>query len=216
MFVRARWRLTAWYALALAAVLLLLGGATFTALLRTTNREVDRGIAATIAQWRASAPSLDRLSAADAGPEFEGEIGAGLADVFVLVVRADGALVANPRRVGAEEFLEHGVFDGALAGDATWSTISEDGVRLRLRIEPLHEGGQVRGAVLAGRSLAARDREVRAARRSSAALRRRGSWRRSPQAGCSPAARCGRCARRMSANVCSLRTPRTSCARRSP
>ncbi len=84
-------------------------------------------------------------------------------DVFLLAYRPDGVLALNPRRVDAEHVTESEAVARALAGEATWATIQEDGVRLRIFASPITLGsGRSDGAIVGARNLDEYDRQVRA------------------------------------------------------
>ena len=156
MYRRARLRLVAWYAAIFVAILVLLGVAAFFAMRRALDHETRAGVRATVDEWLAANPSLDGRAPTPVDPEFHAET----ADVFLLVFRADGALLANPRNLEAEEFVEAGAFGRALAGETAWFAVKEHGARLLSLASPVVEGGRVTGVVIAGRSLAARDRAL--------------------------------------------------------
>ncbi|MGE3961972.1 MAG: sensor histidine kinase [Dehalococcoidia bacterium] len=158
MIRRARVRLTAWYAGIFVLMLLALGAAAYWALTRSLNEEVDRGVETVVDAWLATAPrSIADLRPLDLEREYEG----GTADVFLLVFRADGALVANPSGLEAEEFVEEGLVSSALAGRSTWASFREHGDSFRVLAVPLIDEGRVAGAVIGGRSLEAHERQVR-------------------------------------------------------
>lgn len=157
MYRRARLRLTIWYAAAFLVVLIVLGVGTYLGLVWAIDREVDASIEAVSDDWVAAAPPLGSLQPLDLEAHRDGAP----SDVFLVVFRSDGALVANPRGLEAEELLESGVVEVALGGHDVWETLSRDGSRLRVRAAPLVQGGRVVGAVVAGRNLAGRDESVR-------------------------------------------------------
>lgn len=158
MIRRARLRLTAWYAGIFAVMLLALGAAAYWTLTRSLSDEVDRGIETVVDAWISTAPRrLEELRPLDVERDYEGET----ADVFLVVFRADGALVANPRDVEADEFWEEGLVEAALRGRTVWETIREHGDNLRLLAVPLTDDGRVVGAVVGGRSLEAYEQQVR-------------------------------------------------------
>lgn len=157
MIRRARVRLTAWYAGLFVLMLLALGVAAYWGLTRSLNEEVDRGVETVVDGWIATAPGqIDSLRPLDVEREFEGET----ADVFLLVFRADGALVANPSGLEAEEFVEGGFVLSALEGHSTWGTLREHGDSFRVLSVPLIHDGRIAGAVIGGRSLEAHERQV--------------------------------------------------------
>ena len=157
MMIRgARLRLTLWYALIFVPILLALGGASYWSLMRSLNEEVDRGVETAVEAWLATAPGLDDLLPIDFEREYDGET----ADVFLIVIRADGALVANPYGVEVDEFVEADLLSGALRGEPVWATVIEDEERLRALAVPISDGPRITGVVIGGRSLASHDRQL--------------------------------------------------------
>jgi len=157
MIRRARLRLTLWYAGTFVAMLLALGAATYWLVRTSLDEEVDRGVRTVVDGWLATAPSdLRTMQALDIDRHYEDRT----ADVFLLVFRADGALVANPSGIEAEEFIEAGVVAGALGGDPAWTTLKEHGTRMRIFAAPVTSAGRIEGVVIGGRSLDARDRQL--------------------------------------------------------
>lgn len=153
-FRHARFRLTAWYTSVFFIVLVALGLATYIALTRSIDRQIDSAIEDTITQWVATAPDLDTLS------PLNEEHGEETLDVFILAFRSDGRLVANPRGVDADDLAEHGLVLTPSHGE-DWQTIRVDGERVRLRAVLLRSGDQSGGVVIGGRSLRERDDQVR-------------------------------------------------------
>lgn len=157
MMIRgARLRLTLWYAVIFIPILFTLGGAAYWSLGRSLNEAVDRGVETAVSAWLATAPGLDDLLPIDFEREYDGET----ADVFLIVIRADGALVANPYGVEADEFVEAGLLSAALRGEPVWATVVEDEERLRALAVPISDGEQITGVVIGGRSLASHDRQL--------------------------------------------------------
>lgn len=155
MYRRVRLRLTAWYAAVLLLVLLALGAGTYFGIVWALDREVDAGIRARVNEWRSTAPALEDLRTLDVDDHSDRSV-----DVFLVVFRADGSLVANPSRFDAEELLERRLVGRALAGDDTWVTVDDHG-RFRLWSAPVVEDRRIVGAVVGGRGLEARDESVR-------------------------------------------------------
>lgn len=156
MIRRARLRLTLWYAAIFVVMLLALGSAAYWSLKTSLGQEADRGVQTVVDAWLATAPELRELRPIDLEREYDG----GTADVFLLVYRSDGALLANPNDVEAEEFVEHGLVAAALRGESTWATMTDHGDRLRVLASPVFERGRLEGAVIGGRSLAAHDQQL--------------------------------------------------------
>lgn len=138
-------------------MLAILGASAYWLLSSSLGNEVDRGVETVVEAWLATAPDhLGDLRVLDLERDYEGET----ADVFLLVFRADGALVANPNGVEAEEFVEEGLVWTALRGESVWATVTEHGDRMRVLAAPIMGGGRVEGAVIGGRSLEAHDQQL--------------------------------------------------------
>lgn len=133
MIGRARLRLSVWYAAIFIATLGALGAAAYWSLAHSLDDEVDRGVETVVEAWLGTSPSPSGLRPIDLDREFEGET----ADVFLLVFRADGALVANPSGIEAAEFVEQGLVSAALAGTSTWATVTEHDDRFRVLARPI-------------------------------------------------------------------------------
>lgn len=157
MIRRARLRLTLWYAAIFAVMLLALGSAAYWSLKTSLSDEVDRGVQTVVDAWLATAPDLQDLRPVNLEREYDGET----ADVFLLIYRADGTLLANPNDVDAEEITEDGLLTAALRGKARWETVEEDHETMRVLASPIVEHGEVTGAVVGGRSLATHDQQLR-------------------------------------------------------
>lgn len=155
MFRHARARLTLWYGVVFFAVLVVLGAATYVGLTRSIDQQVDRGIAAAVTQWIETAPDPRTLTPL---PRSQDE-GHGTTDVFILVYRSDGALVANPRQAAGEELIEHAIGD-PLAAVPVWRTVALEHERLRIQTVPVEIGGTRVGVVIGGRNLAERDLQI--------------------------------------------------------
>lgn len=157
MIRRARLRLTLWYAGIFILIILALGGSAYWTLQRSLSEEVDRGVETVVDAWLSTAPRrLEELRPLDIEREYEGDT----ADVFLVVFRADGAVVANPSDVEAEEFLEEGLVATALRGRAVWATVREHGVNLRVLAVPITDEGRIIGVVVGGRSLESHEHQV--------------------------------------------------------
>ena len=158
MIRRARLRLTIWYAGIFAVILLALGGSAYWTLSRSLSEEVDRGVETVVDAWLSTAPRhLEELRPLDIEREYEGDT----ADVFLVIFRADGAVVANPSDIEAEEFLEEGLVAIALSGRSAWTTVREHGSNLRVLAVPVTSEGRIIGAVVGGRSLESHEHQVR-------------------------------------------------------
>ncbi|MCA9855723.1 MAG: hypothetical protein KC458_00430, partial [Dehalococcoidia bacterium] len=147
----------AWYAATFIGMLVVLGASAYWLLRSSLGDAVDRGVETVVVAWLGTAPdNLGDLRILDLERDYEGET----ADVFLLVFRSDGALVANPNGVEAEEFIEEGLVRMALRGESVWATVKEHGDRMRILAAPIVGEGRVEGAVIGGRSLRAHDRQL--------------------------------------------------------
>lgn len=158
MFEAARLRLTAYYTGVLAAILLVLGAASYVLTARSIDREVDGSLDRALAQLL-RAPVRELVAeGVPRGRRFESEGGSEplSTDVFFLIVGPGGRVLANPSRVEVEELpLEE------LAGsDGRSRTVSAEDERYRVKSAtastPL---GQLTFVV--GRSLESRDHQLR-------------------------------------------------------
>lgn len=83
-------------------------------------------------------------------------------DVFLLAYRADGVLAVNQRRVNPEAITTSDAVAKALAGEASWATVHDDGVNLRIHARPIAVAGRTEGVIVGARNLDEYDRQVRA------------------------------------------------------
>ncbi|MEI7926687.1 MAG: hypothetical protein WCI61_10955, partial [Chloroflexota bacterium] len=157
MIHRARLRLTAWYAGIFVAMLLVLGAAAYLTMRRTLLGEIDRGVQTVVDGIRSTELELDDHTS-ETRREYHGET----ADVFLLLVRADGRVASNPSRVDAESFLSADLVRTALTGRTAWMTVEEDHEHFRLYAAPIMRRGAVVGVALGGRSLSANERDLNA------------------------------------------------------
>ena len=155
-----RFRLTAWYALLLAAVLVVLGFSVIGLTEDRLNRDVDRRLARTAADientiWKPEArPDVDwagdRLSLEEVRLNLDSFVSRGLK---VLVLDAHGAIVKDSPYA---ERLAYPVQTTPLEkGSHSLETISTDGMDLRVLRFPVvaRDGGEVVGTVVVGEPL---------------------------------------------------------------
>jgi len=146
-----------WYAGVFVVMLVVLGGAAYLTMRRSLEAEVDRGVRTVVDGMRSTEIELnDRGSSAER--EYHGET----ADVFVLIVRPDGRLAANPNRVEPDHFLPPALVQAAIAGRPGWATVHDDHESFRLYAAPLTRRGAPAGAIVGGRSLSAHERDLTA------------------------------------------------------
>jgi signal transduction histidine kinase len=175
MFFRARLRLTAWYMGAILVVLVVLGGAAYLILRHELDAEIHQSLEDATALVQASAPtapsdsvvlsgndddSADRHEGRNGDDDHPREAGARQlpTDVFTIWLNNDGSVVSNPRQIDTSGFPL-----AELAATALESPIED------LRVGDVHYRIHVSAAsvtrdsvVVVGRSLAARDRQLRA------------------------------------------------------
>jgi two-component system sensor histidine kinase CiaH len=169
MFTRARLRLTAWYAGALAAVLVALGGSAYFILRHELDSEIDGSLDRALAQVQAPPPTDDhhasdprRGSAPDEGaePSFPDRAAGVSTDIFTLWLSANGSVVGNPRGVPTDR-LPLAELANAARGGQYHEDADSAGARVRLLAAPASSGvGAEATVVVVGRSLAARDRQL--------------------------------------------------------
>jgi signal transduction histidine kinase len=160
MIHRARLRLTAWYAAIFVAMLVVLGAAAYLTMRRTLMLEVDRGVQTVVDGLRSTELDLDDRARGSADPRREYH--AETADVFVLLLRADGRVVSNPSQVDTEDLLPRDLVRAAQQGRSTWTTVEVDHQHLRLYAAPVMRRDAVAGVVVGGRSLSAVERDLNA------------------------------------------------------
>lgn len=160
MIRRARWRLTLVYAGVFVVILAVLGASTYVLLRRSLDEEIDRSLRSAVETWRTSTPRIDLLTPLPpATHDDDHDDDEPL--LFVIAVRTDGAILANPSRVDAETFVAAGLFDRAPSGGAQWSVVPYDGHRYRVLSTPLMERQRVVGTIVAAHNMEAHDRELR-------------------------------------------------------
>ena len=83
-------------------------------------------------------------------------------DVFLLAYRADGVLAINQRRVNPEAITTSDAVAKALAGEASWATVHDNGANLRIHASPIEVAGRTDGVIVGARNLDEYDRQVHA------------------------------------------------------
>jgi len=158
VFSRARRQLTIVYALTGIALYTLLAVAIMLTVVSVLDREIDRDIqhvlaesSGLVAQDQVAAPTSTALDVPIAfGP------------IFLFAFNPQGEVVRNPRDLPAYRVVPAAdVRLSALRGERIELTRSVEGGRYRLHLLPAYEHDEVIGVLVAGRSLARRDTEVR-------------------------------------------------------
>ncbi len=142
MFLKARWKLTAWYAAALASILLLVGAATYLSVRRSLDNDVRSGIETAMADLAAFDPSRyttvkddgrkddddddkkKRPAPADGSSEVVPN------DVFFVTTDRKGTVLLNPLGVDLEHIDFAALVAGADSGQS-WNDVRGDDSRYR-------------------------------------------------------------------------------------
>jgi signal transduction histidine kinase len=156
MFEALRWRLTAWYVLAFAAVFVVIGIVVFGLVrqrlqhnVHESVRQVSDASRRVVAERGDAAASEGRvriiLSNATLG---------GSADVFILLLAPDGSIAANPSDVPSAGLPAEASVERARAAGEGWQSFKVDGQPLEIRTVAVHgaDGGLI-GFVQAGKSV---------------------------------------------------------------
>lgn len=164
MFEALRWRLTAWYLLAFAAVFIAVGVLVFVWVDHRLSSEVQSAVRDVSDNARQVVARNGTIDASDADVRsilVDANL-SGSADVFVLLLNPDGTIASNPSDVPT-----HGLPDAASVDDARvkgedWRAFDVGGQDLQLRTVAVYApGGNLIGFVQAGKSLEERDASLR-------------------------------------------------------
>lgn len=160
MFIRARLVLAAWFTLALALTLLVVGGLAYTLIRRDIDREIDDSLAATRQALDqpyspGGGPGARRVPHDDDGDDDRLPPGVP-SDVFIVYTDGAGTVTSNPRAVDIYDVDFSNLCENADAGGRT-TDISTGMGHLRIFTEPGSSTGEW---VHIGRSLEARDRQL--------------------------------------------------------
>lgn len=154
MFNRARRQLTILYATSGVALFIVLAAMIFITVIAVMDREIDADIAEVIEE-STTLLLVDRSMDEAAVPVAFGP-------VFVFAFAVDGTLIANPRLLPVDEMFPPGAVHAAMeSGEPSRAHRSVGDDRFRLHYHPVVIEGTVAGVVVAGRSLARRDAEVK-------------------------------------------------------
>ena len=161
MFRRARLVLAAWFTLALGVTLLAVGGVAYVLIRNDIDREINDSLAATeqaLSQpvTRPDGPGSPRGSSRDDDDLYRLPPGVP-SDVFIVYTDSKGNVLSNPRAIDVDDVDFAQLC--AESGTASHTTdVNTGGSHLRIISQP---GGQPNLYVHIGRSLAARDRQLR-------------------------------------------------------
>ncbi len=172
MFTRARLVLATWFSIALLATLVVVGGVAYVLIRRDLDREIDESLEATQELLQepqfGPRPGLNEARRSPDGVVVQqgslyvgGPLPPGIpSDVFVVYTDSHGAIEANPRNVDVDDVNFATLCDEAtntINARATTDLSAEGG---NYRIVTVR-GGQSGDWVHIGRSLEARDRQLR-------------------------------------------------------
>jgi two-component system, OmpR family, sensor histidine kinase CiaH len=164
MFESLRWRLTAWYVLAFATVFTVVGLVVFgwvrhRLLVDVDNavRQVSDSVRVAVAEEGDPASSEAHVRSLLAKSNLSGS-----ADVFVLLLAPDGAIVADPSDIPTTGLPSKAAVDRARVRGEDWRSLSIDGLPLQLRTVAVYEtDGKLIGFVQAGKSVQESDASLR-------------------------------------------------------
>ncbi len=173
MFQRARLRLTIWYVVALVGLFVAVGASAYFLLRRDLDAEIDRsisfGLADAVNHQDRGGRSPDGGVPSDGGFGGEGDgryraPGQDVStDVFTIELKADGSVLSNPRGIDLAGFPVGNFAEEAEGGKVHAEDITAAGRHFRVMVQPLARAQPDGGAyALAGRSLEARDSQLRA------------------------------------------------------
>lgn len=154
MFKQARRQLTLMYAITGVVLFAVLAGGIYVVLVGFLDRELDDEIENVLEQ------GIDLVGRDPEGEDLEVPVAFG--PTFLFVFSPQGYVIRNPRDLPAHEVVSSAVVQRvATTGEGERVTASAGGERFRLHLEPVMQGESVSAILVAGRSLARRDAEVR-------------------------------------------------------
>ena len=165
MFEALRWRLTAFYVLAFAAVFLAVGILVYVWVDHRLSSDVDAAIRDVSDAGRQAVVAKGAVASSD--PDIRRILIdanlSGSADVFVLLLGPDGSVVSNPSDVPTRGLPEPRTIDAARSRGEAWRAFDNaEGHDLRVRTISVYAGdGALLGFVQAGKSLEERDESLR-------------------------------------------------------
>lgn len=154
MISDARRRLTVIYAAAGVVLFGILAAGIYIVLVGALDREIDRDIEHVLEE------GIDLVSIDPEGEQLEVPIAFG--PVFLFAFSPEGSVTRNPRDLPAYQVVPTApVREVAATGEGARLTRTAGGERFRLHLEPVVVDGDAVAVLVAGRSLARRDAEVR-------------------------------------------------------
>lgn len=166
MFARARLVLAGWFTLALVVTLAIVGGVAYALIRQDIDNEINESLQHTAATYRRPImrPPGGRPGTAGDSPDYEDDdqrLPQGIpADIFIVFTSPEGDVLSNPRRVAVDGVDFKDLCDGdtpeTVARDAR-----SDGHHYRFISQPATVSGTSGEWVHIGRSLEARDRQLR-------------------------------------------------------
>ncbi|MBA4180335.1 MAG: two-component sensor histidine kinase [Anaerolinea sp.] len=174
MFERARLRLALWYAGAMAVIFLLTGVAAYVILGNQLDDEIDDSLTRSLEDLQAVPPFMIAEGAFPARPRHpmpvdesnrddrpRDSFGGISSDVFYILATAGGEVLANPRNLELEHF-PLARLGGSQAGTTAWAEFDDEDGHYRVVSTAQPIPGQPDGRLIVGRSLEARDYQLRA------------------------------------------------------
>lgn len=153
-----RVRLTLWYVALLALVLLVVGSAVYvglrSALLHNLDEQMERGDAylAGIVRSDDGRPILPiAINAVDPSPD----------DQYIRVHSLDGRVTYYSSSLDSVPVVDSGGVAAALAGNASYRTVSSDGTRFRVHFTPLRRDARTIGVLETGQAMDEVERTLR-------------------------------------------------------
>ncbi len=164
MFEALRWRLTAWYVLAFAAVFVAVGVLVFVWVDHRLSSEVQAAVRDVSDHARRVVAQNGAVQASDAQVRtilVDANL-SGSADVFVLLLNPDGSLSSNPSDVPTRGLPEPASVNRARTVGEDWRSYDFEGQDLQIRTTAVYApSGELVGFIQAGKSLEERDTSLR-------------------------------------------------------
>ena len=164
MFEALRWRLTAWCVLVFSLAFIIVGLLVFLWTNKRFSDDVHDAIRSVSSQAQSEVESRNDLGGSSDAVKnlLERTNLRGPADVSVLLVGANGALVANPDNVDVTELPNAPAIEHARAAGEDWRTVEINGQEIELRTVPAYGAdGSLLGFIQAGKSVEERDASLR-------------------------------------------------------
>lgn len=163
MFEALRWRLTAWYVFVFAVVFAVVGAIVFAWASHRFAHDIDSPIRAVSDAAIQRVSSYDQIANGDADIRkvlADASFGRS-ADVFVLLLGPDGAIVSNPSDVPIEGLPDTASVEAARRTGDDWRGYRVGTQDVRIRTTAVYRGNALVGFVQAGKSVEDRNASLR-------------------------------------------------------